>query len=231
MNPFTEIGINTFQSALSEEIAKAPEGAVFRSGGRPTKAMPHGEDRQWWEANGPAMVASWLGWRNNNPNLHVWKTPDGSPAIEMGVVAQIDTPNGPVALKGYIDRVFEDATTKELLIVDLKSGKMTPPPLQLGFYRRALKATTGIEARYGAYWMAREGTLSSPVDLTTFTDEVVDYWVATTYAGIKANIFLPHVTQLCRGCGVKDSCYVFNPNAKFPPYNTHMTPGGNDVQH
>jgi hypothetical protein len=223
MNPLFEIGLDAFRKSLEAEVAAFPEGRTPRAGGRPTKAMPNGEDYTWWAQNGPAYVQSWITWRQNNPSLHILKMDDDTPAIELDVRVDIEADGELIQLKGFIDRVFVDSNTGEVLIVDLKTGKTTPGPMQLAFYRRALKAAYGIDAPYGAYWMAREGSLSSIHDLTTFTDEMVDYWVAKTYAGVQAGIFLPHVTRMCSGCGVRTHCYVHNPKAPFPPLFTHMT--------
>jgi hypothetical protein len=224
MNPLLEIGLDAFRKSLDAEVAAFPEGRTPRAGGRPTKAMPNGEDYTWWAQNGPAYVQSWITWRQNNPDLHVMKMEDGSPAIELPVAVDIEVDGQVIQLKGVIDRVLVNAKKQDdALITDLKTGKTTPAPMQLAFYRRALKAAYGIDAKYGAYWMAREGSLSAIHDLTPFTDEMVDYWVAKTYAGIQAGIFLPHVTTMCRGCGVRTHCYVHNPTTHFPLPFTHTT--------
>lgn len=225
MNTYLEIGIEEFNKSWVKDMEEITPGKTIRSGGRPTKAMPFGEDGTWWKNQGPAYIQSWLTWRQANPNLHILTMEDGSPAIELGVLADIQVDDDEVIqLKGYIDRVFVDESTGQVLIVDLKTGKTTPNGMQLGFYKRALKAAYGIDAQYGAYWMAREGSLSAIEDLDRYTDQVIDYWVAKTYAGVKAGIFLPHVTNLCKGCGVKQHCYVFNPNTLFSPFNTNTHP-------
>lgn len=221
-NDLLALGTQAFTEAFNAQMAEFPEDRPVRSAGRPTKANPNGEDAAWWMAHGPALVQSWITWRQNNPNLHILDI-DGQPGIELPVVAEVQAGDEVIELKGFIDRVFVDADSGQALIVDLKTGRYAPGPLQLSFYRRALSAAYGITADYGAYWMAREGTLSTVHDLTGFTDEVVDYFVATTYAGIKNEIFLPHVTSLCKSCGVQKHCYVFNPQAPFSPINTRIS--------
>lgn len=226
MNKYLEIGVEQFNKSWLNDMQEIMPSKTIRAGGRPTKAMPYGEDGTWWKAQGPAYIQSWLSWRQANPNLHILTMEDGSPAIELGVQADIEVDdNEVIQLKGYIDRVFVDDNTGQVLIVDLKTGKTTPNGMQLGFYKRALKAAYGIDVQYGAYWMAREGSLSSIEDLDRYTDQVIDYWVAKTYAGVKAGVFLPHVTNLCKGCGVKQHCYVFNPNTRFSPFDTNRTVG------
>lgn len=222
MNDLLKIGMDAFNAAFDQELEGFPTGKPVRSAGRPTKANPNGEDATWWRQNGPAFVQSWITWRQQNPNLHILALDDGTPGIELPVVAEVQAEDEVVDLKGYIDRVFVDADTGQALIVDLKSGRNAPAPLQLAFYRRALSAAYGITADYGAYWMAREGSLSTVHDLTGFTNEVVDYFVATTYMGIKNEVFLPHVTNLCKGCGVKQHCYMFNPSTPYSPIDTHI---------
>lgn len=223
MNQYMEIGLEAFRKAWDEEVAEFPEGRPVRSAGKPTKAAPNGEDAAWWQQQGPAFLQSWITWRQNNPSLHILRMEDGSPAIELPVVAQVQAGDDLILLKGYIDRVFVDSSSGQLLIVDLKTGRTTPTPLQLAFYRRAMKEHYGMEAQYGAYWMARQGTISDVVDLSTYTDQTIDHLVAQTYAGVKAGVFLPNVTALCKGCGVKEHCFVFNPNARFSPINTRIS--------
>lgn len=221
MSDYLNIGLEAFQASITEALAEVEPGTQIRAGGRPTKANPGGEDLAWWQNQGPAYIQSWITWRQQNPNLHMWQVND-QPAIELQVSAQIDVDGEPVELKGFIDRVFVDADTGTLLIVDLKTGKSTPEALQLAFYRRALKATYDVHAQYGSYWMAREGTLSGVVDLDNYPDEAVDYWIAGTVRGIRNEIFLPRVSSMCKGCGVRDHCYIFNRNATFSPFNSNI---------
>jgi len=230
MNQYLEIGIDAFNASFAESLAEG-QGKPFRAGGKSTKARPNGEDERWWRENAPAMIQSWISWRQQNPNLHVWSINDIA-AIELPVQAEIAVDDDTIVLlKGYIDRVFVDSDTGQMLICDLKTGQSSPAPLQLAFYRRALKATHGVEAQYGAYWMARQGSLSEVHNLDSLNDEIVDYWCRTTYLGVSQGLFLPHVSHLCKGCGVRKHCYVFNPDAKFSPINARISQpvaGGDD---
>jgi len=226
-----QAGVDEFTRVFDAKLNET-EG-VIRSGGKPTKAYPNGVDEAWWRANAPAMIQSWITWRQQNPNLHLWKTPDGQPAIELKVVSTIEVDGELVDLVGYIDRVFADAGANSLLIVDLKTGKNAPMPLQLAFYRRALKATLGVDASYGAYWMARTGSLSPIHNLDQYSDDMIDHWVRLTYRGIRDQIFLPHLTNMCNYCGVKKHCYVWNPESRFSPLmlasHNQTVEGGSNV--
>jgi putative RecB family exonuclease len=88
------------------------------------------------------MVDNWIKWRAQS-GWRVWTTPDGQPAIELS--QEFKTPSGR-DIKGYIDRIMIEAETKELVIVDLKSGARSPESdLQLGFYRYEMWNTYGVD--------------------------------------------------------------------------------------
>ena len=231
MDPYA-LGQDEFARVFAEELAMFEPGVTPRSAGRPTKILPNGEDDAWWRENGPQFVKGYVTWRQTNPNLHLWTTPDGQPAIELKVEALVtDTDGDQVILRGYIDRVFQDANTGDLSVFDLKFGKMVPNPLQLAFYRRSLKATYDVDARWGMYFMGRNQSVAAVEDLSAYSDDMIDYWVATTYRGIKHQVFLPNVSQYCRGCGVREACYVFNEKVLFQPFNVTDIQEGSEGAH
>lgn len=195
-----------FYRYMQAETARYPEGTVFRAGGRASKQYPNKEDGAWWQEHGPAQVEAWVKWRAENPNLQL-ATIEGVPAIEVGVEYVF----GDVHLRGFIDRIFQDQDSGELLIVDLKTGRTTPgSPLQLDFYRLALQRSLGITATYGAYWMSRQGSLSNIHTLNTSLERIED-WLTDAASMIRQNLFIPHVTSMCGSCGVKDFCTALNP--------------------
>ena len=95
---------------------------------KPTKAMPNGEDYTWWAQNGPAYVQSWITWRQNNPSLHILTMDDGKPAIELDVRVDIEADGELIQLKGFIDRVFVDSNTGEVLIVLSTASRRASSP-------------------------------------------------------------------------------------------------------
>ena len=196
-----------FAKALAEQLSEIPDGAVIRTAGRPSKAWPGGEDADWWQHHGPEFVQSWMDWRAQNPNLVLvpLTTADVSP-VEVQVGAS--TPDG-VALRGFIDRVFSDQDTGDLLIVDLKTGKNSPvSSLQMDFYRYALTQTLGVNAHFGAFWMARKGTLAGVHELWR-TDEQIEDMLRKSRVIIDNELFIPHLGFLCPSCGVKDFCTAY----------------------
>jgi CRISPR/Cas system-associated exonuclease Cas4 (RecB family) len=201
--------ITTFHTYMDNAIAERP-GEEFRAGGRATKANPNKEDETWWRINGPKQVEAWVEWQNKNPNLEILDV-NGTPAIEIAVSANLDG----VTLKGYIDRVFVDKESGELLIVDLKTGSYPPASqLQLGFYRVALEQTVGLNPQYGAYWMARQGVLSQIEELWHPT-EMITAWLRQTKQLIDDAVFLPHITNMCKSCGVREFCYAVNKSIEW----------------
>jgi RecB family exonuclease len=206
---FLSDAVEVFNKYLDDAIIENA-GVEFRAGGRVSKAYPNKEDESWWREHGPKQVEAWAEWRKNNPNLEILDV-NGEPAIEIAVAADLDG----VRLQGVIDRVFIDKQTGEMLIVDLKTGSYPPASqLQLGFYRVALEQTAGINPQYGAYWMARQGVLSQVEELWHPT-EMVTAWLRQTKQLIDDNVFLPHITNMCKSCGVRDYCYAVNKSIEW----------------
>lgn len=174
----------------------------WRKGGRASKANPDKEDKAWWDENGKKMLDDFItsykanGWK-------VWVTPQGIPAIELGVNVTF----GDVLIKGYIDLVFENPDGS-LTVVDLKTGARTPDSsMQLGVYAVALHETFGIRPQYGAYYSARTSTLEPSAGIERWTYPVLTEMFRQFEAGVQAEIFLPNIGMSCGTCGVKDYCY------------------------
>lgn len=196
-----------FASALLEQMAELPDGAAIRASGRATKEWPGGEDEAWWRHHGPQFVQAWIDWRAKNPNLQLADI-NGQPAVEVAVAART---HNSVDLKGYIDRIFQDTESGDLLIVDLKTGRNAPSSsLQMDFYRYSLQHTLGLQARHGGFWMARQGVISKIHDLWR-TDAQIEDMLHKSRILIDNDIFIPHLGMLCGSCGVKEFCSAYTP--------------------
>jgi hypothetical protein len=170
-----------------------------RVGGRATKENPNKEDADFWARKGPEWVKGYIEWRQNNPDWKIWKNGD-VPAIELGLTPEF----AGVPVKMVIDRVFE--VNGELVVVDLKTSQNTPSSsLQLGFYRAGLKQVLGINVKWGAYWMARQSGTGSLIDLSHYSDDMIDYLVSGFDKARKSGIFLPNLNN-CNRCGLTDFC-------------------------
>ena len=172
-----------------------------RVGGRATKANPNKEDVNFWHDAGPRWVQAYIDWRKANPDWKLWKTPQGTPAVEL---AMLPTFAG-VPVKMILDRVFE--VNGELVIVDLKTSQQTPTnTLQLGFYKVGMLKTFGIDVKWGTYWMARQHGVSELVNLSKYTEDKLEYLVAGFDKARKAGIFLPNTNNCQYKCGLTDYC-------------------------
>ena len=192
-----------FLAQIAEVEAKSSSNPNdWRKGGRATKANPDKEDKAWWDENGKKMLDDFIASYKAN-NWKVWVTPQGIPAIELGVNVLF----GDVLIKGYIDLVFENADGS-LTVVDLKTGARTPDSsMQLGVYASAIENTFGIRPQYGAYYSARTGTLEPSAGIERWTYPVLTEMFRQFEAGLQAEIFLPNIGMSCGTCGVKDYCY------------------------
>ena len=160
--------MSTVQSLWDSAWLKEAEGVDLtfaRVGGRTSKAFPNRENVDFWQQTGPEWVQSYIDWRTANTDWKIWYTPEGAPAIELGLTPIF----AGVPVKMVLDRVFE--VNGELVVVDLKTSQQTPTStLQLGFYKLGQKQIFGIDIKYGTYWMARQEGTSNMVDLSSYTE-------------------------------------------------------------
>ena len=214
-----ELGLAEFSTYFENEMEEGKD-VEWKAGGRVSKANPNKEDDKFWRKNGQKYTKNYYEWRMANPNLEIWIDPTGRPAIELGLEVDLplDTP-----LKGFVDRVFRDKVSGELIIVDIKTGATASKDgLQLAVYRLAIKEKFGVDIKYGAYWNARGGQMSDPFDLDQYPPEMVSRWFRDTYKLIKAEVFTPAVGFNCGFCGVSQHCYTQNPAIVRPEFNDDL---------
>lgn len=168
---------------------------------------PNKKDYGWWLNRGPEIVAAWDEWVSEcGYTLAIM--PDGSPGIEVVINVSI----GGEDQLGFIDRVYLDREG-DVIIIDLKTGETPKSKLQLGTYKVGLERKYGLVATQGAYWMGKDGQLTPLADLTIYTAPYLDSLFAQAWAGIRAGVFLPNVTNMCNGCGVRDYCRAVGGNS------------------
>ncbi len=179
------------------------------------KKNPNGEDITWWRDNGPGMVQNYIDWRERS-GWRPWTTPDGNLAIELDIEVEVgeqckatctecQTP-----LKMFVDSVMVSQPAGQLVIVDTKTGGRTPDSdLQLGVYRLGIYKKYGVDVRLGAYWMARSGQLTEVFDLTRLRPDMLETWFLRLTDAIEQDLFIPHPTNLCRACGMRDYCAAY----------------------
>lgn len=182
-----------------------------RAGGRATKAYPNKEDASWWNENGSQMVEAWVKWRDES-GYKIAEIVSGTPAIEVGITTEI----AGLTVQMHIDRVMympsQDGTysADNFVIVDLKSGKNPPKSdLQLALYAAGIEKLYGWRPRWGAYWMAREGTLGHLVDLDLYPTPIIEDLLSKFKVARENGVFLPNMSH-CPMCSVKEHCKYRN---------------------
>lgn len=157
------------------------------------------EDKDWWDRNGPAMVASWIDFMS----VSGWKIYefDGIPAIEVPIEVTV----GNTFIKMVIDRVMV-TPQGELVIVDLKTGRRQPTTtLQLAIYRYGIQERFGITIDTGYYWMARSSAMSDPVNLAHMNKDKIEYLLNAFDTARKSLTFIPNPSS-CSMCGYTAKC-------------------------
>ena len=177
-----------------------------RVGGRATKENPNKEDAEWWNKTGPKWLSDYVNWRKNNPDWKIWTLPDGTPAVEFGLMPTI----GGVLVKMFIDRVFE--VNGQLVIVDLKTSRSLPASaLQLGFYKIGIQQMLGVEINFGNYYMSRNSGTGEMIDLSGYTYDKIEYLVNKFEEARQAGIFLPNNNNCNTLCGLTQHCNFYTP--------------------
>lgn len=212
-----------FPEAVKEEEAR---GVVLRASQKKGMASttwaggPLGKDFDWWMQYGPQIVNLYPAWRDEHPEWEIAKVVDKKtgeeiPAIELELWINF----GSEPSMGFIDRVFRHADTGEYLIVDIKTGRLPVSDLQLADYGVGLEENYGIKATWGAFWHPWQprkvagqeqkpltSGLTDAVDLTAYSRAFLESRYEMARDGIMAGVFLPNVSMMCKGCGVRKFC-------------------------
>lgn len=192
--------VSEVRSTGREVKASGREGKNLTESGGPNK-----KDFDWWMHFGPIFVQRWMDWKAQH-GWTVMTMPDGQPGIELG----FDIELAGQRVVGFIDRVYQSADTG-VTVFDLKTGKVPSGSLQLKTYDLGLKRGYGVEADWGMFWTPGGddgGKLSTATDLRAWSDERVEDMYGKAMRGIEAGIFLPQVTNMCKGCPVRDYCWA-----------------------
>lgn len=201
----------------AKERSPSFEDDQYYIGGRASKQWPNKEDPRWWAEHGPKFIERWTQWREDSglrfAEIIDFDTGVVEPAIEIEAWAwKLVGENGDrIQVKSVTDRVLTDG--KELYIVDLKTGAMTPPwPLQLILNRLCLDQQFQMRPRWGGFWSARKGAVvGGPhdgwFDLSIYSDEWAWDLVRKAYEIRDRQLFLPNPNNLCKSaCGVRQFC-------------------------
>jgi putative RecB family exonuclease len=167
------------------------------------------------DETGPAMVQAFIDWYDYHPDIEIWTTPDGIPAIELGLEVMF----GSVPVRGYIDLILKAGTA--LIVTDIKtSAKVPVSPRQLGIYASMVELKYGIRPRYGTYFMNR-GTgpkagpkrfFQQPIELSSpqFSVAYLTGEFEQAEKGIRGGVFPASPGEHCGRCGVNYACTEAN---------------------
>lgn len=202
------------ERATAEEVRKSgfPVSEWFWSGPR----SPEHSLALLADETGPEMVQAFIDWWEYNPDVEIWHTPDGVPAIELPIEVMF----GSVEVRMYIDLVLQIGTA--LVVVDWKTGAKLPANnRQLGIYASGIELKYGIRPRYGTWFMNR-GIGSGKTKPKTFFQRPVEldrpqfsvpYLTAEfemAGRGIEAGVFPAKPGDGCGRCGVAYACTEVN---------------------
>jgi putative RecB family exonuclease len=199
--------------AVAEEVRQSgfPVSEWFWSGPRsPQQALAIMADE-----SGPEMVQAFVDWYEHNPDIEVWVTPDGVPAIELPIEVMF----GSVPVRMVLDLVLQIGTA--LVVTDLKtSAKVPATPRQLGIYACGLELAYGVRPRYGTWFMNRgTGPKNGPkrffqqpieLDRPQFSVAYLTREFEQFEQGIQAGVFPARPGDGCGRCGVNYACTEAN---------------------
>ena len=201
------------ETEKTERISKHDR-TEFRASGRASKEWPDKETPAWWLQKGPEMCLQWVRWRDAYPYQIAEfdkvdpETGEAVPSLAIEVEGRPMT--GGVEVVAFIDRVFVDNTDPEnpvYIILDLKFGSREPSGSdQLDTYRVSLRDTTGIDARWGTFWMGRKGVSTPAVDLFKTPYEKFEYDYAKAHEQRMNNDFRYKPSMMCGSCSVNKYC-------------------------
>lgn len=191
---------------LSEEVASGVLSSDWRTGSRK-------EDHTWWSRHLPGMGELYAAWRQANPQLVDWITPDGEPAIELEIKVQI--PGVKLPFLAYIDKVMMDTSRAgALVVIDYKSGSMLPEDLnQFLSYAALMEIRYGIRPAYAAIYNARKGELAplrkGGPTILPLHHIPTDVWirgVQERQAIIDLDVWPAKPGKYCGWCEVREAC-------------------------
>lgn len=198
----------SLDEAIAETVSPFPKDDWLAAGYRPR------QDEEWWRDRGPGMVSAFIEWYESQPDITIWRAPDGRPAIELDMTVMFDQ----VPVKMAPDVVLKAGTA--LMVVDFKSGANVPGRRQLGLYACGIERTYGIRPKYGTLFMARgigkkdseEKTyLLPPIDLggTEFSYPYFCKVFAQFDRAVNEEIFIANPGDICKMCAVNRACSAF----------------------
>lgn len=205
----------SFIQFLDEQVKEAltdSRNALFdesdiKPTGRVSKDWPNKRDRSWWEHHGPLFAQQYIDWRESADNMLM--PAEAIPGDDYLVEVKVEGELGGIPVLGFIDRMVLKSPEGHPVVVDLKTGKAPSTVLQLATYAVLASEQLGIEIKHGAFYLAEKGELSSVMDLSKYTREVIESMYSDARRGIEAGVYLPNPNAFCSTCPVKQFCKLY----------------------
>lgn len=161
------------------------------------------QDKDYWIKNIPSHIEQWTEWIKQS-QYGIIQNKQGKKAVELEVIVDIlGTP-----FKGYVDRIV--ASPSGLAVLDIKTGTKQPDnPLQLAFYRYAVKKQYGIELDKGIFFMTKNGKVLE-YDLSGYTDKIIETMITQLAVAKDNNVYIPKEGSGCFICPVRKHCTLNN---------------------
>lgn len=195
-----------YDKAIAEALEKEPEYANWMTGGH-KKGENDIADRR---VKGASQVDIYIDYAEAHADE--WRIyPIGPKGV--GVELEFNVEFGGVMVKGFIDQVRQYADGR-LMPVDLKSGTKEPvSAFQLAVYAQVINEYVGVLPESGSFFMPKlkqNGSLVGDVykDLSPWTRPLIDRMFSDFDKAERAGIYIPSPGDMCRVCGVKESCSV-----------------------
>jgi len=204
-----------FQSSLDAAISETQAKSQFPKQDWLAAGVKPPQDESWWRLNGPGMVRAFADWYTSQPDVKVWITPDGRPAIELDLTVTF----GRVPVKMTPDLILQAGSA--LIVVDQKSGSSQPDnKRQLGLYACGLEKAYGVRPKYGTFFMAKGVSVKGSESRVYFLPPIsldgpeysVEYFTrefAIFDRAVAGGIFLANPGKQCHTCGVNRACVAF----------------------
>jgi len=210
------------EAVFAEEFSMALDMDVAKSGWPMERWYWSGRQRpetakDWWDANGPALVKRFIDWYEDHDDVSVWITPDLRPAIEL----ELEVNFGKIPVKMAIDAVFQMGSA--LVVVDFKTSAKAPESFrQLGIYASGIEIMWNIRPKYGAYFLPKEEPpFQRPVDLSApqYSIRYLSREFQLAEGVIEGESFLANPGRSCGRCGVAHACLAYGGDQarKFDP--------------
>jgi putative RecB family exonuclease len=151
------------------------------------------EPSERWLSLGPELCGKYMLWRADHSS---WSIDN----IEYGYTQDLGLS---VPAVGFIDREFE--TDKGRFLVDIKTNAKMPRTPQLVEYA-VIRRLQGVHTDYVAYYDARRGKLTDPIDPNPWTEQWLKEYYGYVINKIQAGQFKANPGFQCRWCSVREIC-------------------------